>query len=137
MRSLRKVTLLLFVVVLISCDKANEPKLNNSDELIGYWINPVAVDTAWKYERANQLKENESGFSFQSGQLFLERKNAGWCGTPPITYADFDGTWAQSDSLIDITVAYWGGVAKYQWKIVSVSNDVLIISKLKEQYQSK
>lgn len=68
--------------------------------------------------------------------MFIERKNAGWCGTPPIAYADFNGSWAKNDSLIDITVDYWGGVANYHWKIISIDNNNLILCKLKEEYHS-
>jgi len=63
--------------------------------------------------------------------------DTGWCGTPPIAYSDFDGTWNKKDSVIKITVAYWGGLADYQWKVISVDNNNLTIYRLKEEYHSK
>jgi hypothetical protein len=125
MKTLNKMILFLSIIILIACEKSNEPIVNDSDKLIGYWINPVAIDTVWKYERANTLKDNDYGFAFKSGQLFVERKNAGWCGTPPISYTDFDGTWTKNDSVINITVGYWGGLADYQWKIILIDNNSL------------
>ena len=68
------------------------------------------------------LKKNAYGFGFKTGHSFVERKNEGWCGTPPVTLKDFQGTWAKHDSLIDINVPYWGGTAHYQWKIISLDN---------------
>ena len=134
MKTINKMILFLSIIILIACEKSNEPIVNNSDKLIGYWINPVATDTIWKYERANSLKDNDYGFAFKSGQLFVERKNAGWCGTPPISYTDFDGTWTKNDSVINITVGYWGGLADYQWKIILIDNNSLTIYRLKEGY---
>jgi hypothetical protein len=125
MKTVNKMILFLSIIILIACEKSNEPIVNDSDKLIGYWINPVAIDTVWKYERANTLKDNDYGFAFKSGQLFVERKNAGWCGTPPISYTDFDGTWTKNDSVINITVGYWGGLADYQWKIILIDNNSL------------
>lgn len=134
MKTVNKMILFLSIIILIACEKSNEPIVNNSDKLIGYWINPVAIDTVWKYERANSLKDNDYGFAFKSGQLFVERKNAGWCGTPPISYTDFDGTWTKNDSVINITVGYWGGLADYQWKKILIDNNSLTIYRLKEEY---
>lgn len=137
MKTLSKVFLSLSIIILVSCQANDELTVIPSDKLIGYWINPVVTDSIWKYEKASSFKENNSGFSFKSGQVFVERKNAGWCGTPPIAYDNFNGIWAQKDSLINITVDYWGGVASYQWKIISIDDKNLIICKLKEEYQSK
>lgn len=118
-------TLILFV--LVACDKNDD---NPSDLLIGSWINPIANDSILTFAKANSLKDNDYGFVFNPDQEFIERKNSGWCGTPPISYADFDGSWSKNDSLIYITVGYWGGLANYQWKIVSVDNNSLTIVKL-------
>ena len=71
------------------------------------------------------------------GMGFSTNKNAGWCGTPPISYADFEGTWKKSDSTISITVGYWGGLLDYQWKIVSIDNKSLTIVKLQEEYRNE
>ena len=129
-----KMILYLSIITLIACEKNNDPIIDKSDNLIGYWINPAANDTTITYTRTNSLKDNNYGFVFKTNQVFIERKNAGWCGTPPISFADFDGTWTQTDSIIKITVGYWGGLADYQWKIISIDNNNLTIYKIKEEY---
>jgi len=121
----------------MACKKSNEIAVDDSNLLKGAWINPVINDTTVTYQRANSLNENEPGLAFKNEQLFLERKNAGWCGTPPIVYADYEGSWAQDDSMINITVDYWGGQAKYRWKIKSLSKTQVTIIRISEEYQEK
>jgi hypothetical protein len=84
--------------------------------------------------KSNKLKENEYGILFKSNGKLTERKNSGWCGTPPISYADFNGYWEEHNSIIEIKVDYWGGLADYQWKIISVDNDILTVYKISEDY---
>jgi len=137
MKSGLKMILFFSLIVLVSCEKNEPVVMNESEKLIGSWVNPVMIDTLWKYQRVATLKDNDYGMSFKEGQLFVERKNAGWCGTPPVAYDDFDGTWTKNDSVINITVAYWGGLVSYQWKVISVDKDNLVIYKMKEDYQSE
>ncbi len=121
-------------IVLVSCNEDNSLNINNSDAIIGNWINPVAVDTLTRFERSDTLKSNDYGFSIKKEQKFIERKNAGWCGTPPISYADFNGTWTMNDSTINITVDYWGGVASYEWKLIDIDNNYLTIWVAKTEF---
>lgn len=125
---------LLTMVTMMACDETIEPKDSPSDLLMGTWINPTPVDTFWQYERAAQLNNGAYGFSFKSNDQFIERKNEGWCGTPPITLVNFEGTWSKKDSLITINVDYWGGKADYQWKIISLDDHHLVIYKVNETY---
>lgn len=136
MKTLAKIILLLFSITLFSCEETIEPKINSSDPIIGSWINPHYMDTLWRYERADALQDDCPGFTFKPEGLFVERKNAGFCGTPPIVYSNFNGTWTKNDSLIQITVDYWGGEADYQWKIISMDDRYLILDKVKEEYRN-
>lgn len=43
---------------------------------------------------------NQAGLQFSGSGQFVERANSGWCGTPPISYADYTGRWRpDGDSL--------------------------------------
>ncbi|HET6556461.1 MAG TPA: hypothetical protein VFG54_04045 [Prolixibacteraceae bacterium] len=137
MKTFNKLLLLLLVITLIGCEETIEPKVSNSNPLIGSWINPQSMDTLWRYERADALQDDCPGFTFKAEGWFVERKNAGWCGTPPITYANFNGTWTRNDSLIQITVDYWGGETDYQWRIISVDDHYLMLYKVKEEYRNR
>jgi hypothetical protein len=80
------------------------------------------------------LVDNEYGIVFNSDGNILERKNAGWCGTPPLIYNDFNGTWEIKDPTIKIHVAYWGGMADYSWKIITIDNNELNIVPIESIY---
>lgn len=131
-----KAVLLLSICILLACEKKDESDNINSDKLIGCWMNPEINDTIWTFERVSKLKNDNYGLIFKSGQTFIERKNTGWCATPPITYSDFEGAWTRNDSIIDISVEYWGGEADYKWQIISVDENNLTICKIKEEFQN-
>jgi hypothetical protein len=41
-----------------------------------------------------------------------------------------------TDSIINVSVDYWGGLADYEWKIISIEMNKLTVLKLKEEYHS-
>jgi hypothetical protein len=119
----------------LSCQKDNGFDLTKSHEkLIGYWVNPSYPDSFLILSKYSRLKENEYGIAFMSDGSLVERKNAGWCGTPPISYGDFNGTWNMKDSIVNINVDYWGGKANYTWKIVFLSDTELKILVKEQKY---
>jgi hypothetical protein len=123
--------------MLISCEKENNISTDVSENFIGNWINPVMVDSNWMYERSRFLKDNEYGFSLKTEDIFIERKYAGWCGTPPAAYSDFNGTWNLADSIFNITVGYWGGAVEYKWRLIEVEEDKLLVYKLSEEFHNE
>ena len=135
MKTFGKVLFFLFLITtMMACEESLQPMDNSSDQLMGTWGNPTQVDTLWQYERAATLDNAGYGFTFKAEDKFVERKNAGWCGTPPISYSNFEGTWTQNDSMITINVDYWGGKADYQWKVISLDDHHLTVYKVKEVY---
>jgi hypothetical protein len=138
MKTSYKLLFLLSVLFLFSCEKNSETIDNSlSNQLIGYWVNPTENDTILTYEKASDLQSGEYGFEFKNSQIFVERKNAGWCATPPITYYDFEGTWSLNDSTLTINVDYWGGTVDYQWKVISIDETSLKIYKADEEYHNE
>ena len=135
MRSAFYFFLLIFsLIFLASCDYDIDLKSENSELLIGNWISPLYIDSLVQYTRAGALKDDDSGISFKSENLLIERQNAGWCGTPPVFYANYDGNWNRNETILKITVGYWGGTVDYEWKIVSVDNNKLMIYRVKDTY---
>jgi len=117
-----------------ACEKDDGPQAD-SEILIGNWINPQVNDTIITYNKSLRLKDNEYGFKINQNGKFTERKNAGWCGTPPVSYADFEGNWSRNDSLLNITVGYWGGLVDYQWKILNLYNNRPTIAVISQEYR--
>lgn len=122
----------IFLFTLFACENKDEKDKDiSTDMVIGYWVNPVYTDSTITFDKATSLKENEYCFAFLEDKLFIERKNSGWCGTPPISYADYEGTWSRFESTIQITVGYWGGLNNYEWKIVNLNDKKLSVLKIK------
>jgi len=120
-------TFLIVAILFLSFSSCKEEPTapNNSERLLGAWVfkgyeNENSGDgDITVLQRSSGLDSSNYGFIFYTEGRLLERKNAGWCGTPPISYANFSGTWEfQSDSLIKINVGYWGGMTDYALKIV-------------------
>lgn len=65
MKTIIKTVLFLFIVSFISCQDDNESiSIDESNKLIGYWINPVSNNSELKLERTNSFKKDEYGISF-------------------------------------------------------------------------
>jgi len=122
--------LLIFFFIFISCKN----KIENYDMLTVSWLEVNIDDSIKTYKKANELDENKYGFTFKPNGVFIERKNSGWCGTPPISYDNFEGTWIRKDSIINIETTYWGGTLNYKWKILSINNTELKTLLLANEY---
>jgi len=127
---MKKLVIMLFALLLIACEKElmDTEALGENEGIIGTWIENGYEADLTLLKRVNNLDPTKYGFIIEENGSFVERKNAGWCGTPPITYENFEGSWvALSDSLIEITVSYWGGTMTYQMRIVSLDAEDLQI----------
>lgn len=122
----------LFLLALSACEQVTDKQ--DPDLLMGSWINPQYNEGIFSFERSTGLVEQEYGISFLADFLLIERKNAGWCGTPPIYYADFTGSWSRQDSIIEISVGFWGGLAEYRWIIRSLDDTHLEIFQEEAKY---
>ena len=132
MKTIIKTVLFLLIVTFIGCDDDSEPIIiNESNKLIGYWINPVYTDLELKLERANSLKKDEYGIAFLEESMCIER-SSGWCGTPPITFFDFQGTWTKNDAIIIMTIDNGiNGLEEIKWEIKTLNDNYLIIERLR------
>lgn len=121
---------MLLTGILLSCEKetADTEKLGQNAGIVGTWVEHMQdADRLW-LNRSSSLDPERYGFTLKEDGEFIEHKNAGWCGTPPISYAEYEGTWlALSDSLLEVTVGYWGGTMTYQMRIVSLDEQQLAI----------
>lgn len=123
---MKKATLILFTLSLLftSCKK-DEIAIDPNNQLLGIWNVSEYVGNTTVYTRSSEFID-EYGYQFKSDGTLTERQNAGGCGTPPITYADYAGTWSViNDTLIQMEVGYWGGVSSYQLDIESVDSEHL------------
>ena len=127
---MKKLLLILLVLVSISCEKelVDTEALGENEGIIGTWIENGYEEDVTLLHRGDRLDPSKYGFTIEENGTFIERKNAGWCGTPPIAYENFEGSWvALSDSLVEVTVGYWGATMTYQMRIVSLGGEDLRI----------
>ncbi|WP_430936828.1 hypothetical protein [Saccharicrinis sp. 156] len=134
MRFILHILVILLLFTCLACENENEPAMHPESNITGYWINPVYYNNIVTYERSYQLMDHEYGLAIKSDNSLIERKNAGWCGTPPLSYADFEGSWSTKDSTIYITVGYWGGTTEYEWKIMRIKEKLLSIEVINQEH---
>ena len=122
--------LFFFISILIitaGCSK-EEIKIDPDNLMLGTWVFDKFDDNSYTFYRSNSFVENHC-YKFNSDGTLTERKNSGWCGTPPVSYADYSGTWtAQSESEIEINVGYWGGSVDYFINILKLDKDSLKVT---------
>ena len=130
---MKRLVLLFIVVALTACEKdlTELEELGENAGIVGTWIDDgQRGDTLW-LKRAGELDKLRYGFTIEEDGTFIERKNVEWCATSSVTLDNYEGTWeAVSDSLLDITVGYWGGMMTYQIRIISVDEKDLAIQYL-------
>ena len=122
----------LFIILILGLLSSCENDFDDISDypIIGSWVNISYDNNLITLEKSKNLKNNDYGITFKGDGSLVERKNSGWCGTPPISYSDFNGTWRIKNSLIQISVDYWGGQTEYKWKVVSIDNKKLVIEVL-------
>lgn len=125
---------LLIILVTISCKKEESSVNPESTYLVGTWVNPQYSDSLITLESSPNLVDSLYGISFKSNGKLIEHKNSGWCGTPPISYGDYEGNWSEKDSVVNIEVGFWGGTVILQWKLLSITNDHITIHQLSAEY---
>ena len=131
MKPIIKTLLLLILVTCVGCDASDDTiPINASDKLLGHWLNPVGNGLETQFERAKSLKNDAYGISFLIENNFIER-SSGWCGTPPLVYADFRGDWEKDDAMITITIDNgMNGMESLNWRIKSLDDKHLIIERI-------
>jgi hypothetical protein len=122
---------IIFAIFVASCSQPTDSDADNymPNNLYGTWVKAGYEENITILRKSGELDDNQYGFIIRRDGKLTERKNSGYCGTPPITYANYEGEWKKlSDSLLEIAVGYWGGTTSYRMEIVSISYDELKIS---------
>ena len=117
------------IFFLISC---TDNPINQSvpENLLGTWIFRSYENEIYTMEKSFRLENDNSGLVILNNGSLIERKNIGWCGTPPIVYGNYQGTWKSApDNMLEVNVEYWGGTEIYSMEIVSVTNSKLVFKK--------
>ncbi len=118
---------LITVLVLISCNDANEPVINSDNLLLGSWSKAHYENDEVTFTRVASLPKEAYGISFLEEGNFIER-TSGWCGTPPLSFFTIEGTWSMLDKLL-IEVTTQDFQASYNLRIVSLTAQKLVVKR--------
>jgi hypothetical protein len=112
--------------VFSACEKEKIEPIDMPVGLYAIWIENGYDDDISIFEKSGEFDENKYGFQLISNGKFIERKNSGWCATPPIIYENYEGKWSKlSDSLINVETTYRGGTMVFDMEIVSMNQNEL------------
>ncbi len=118
--------------------KPNETAVINNNELIGTWVYSTYKDDLLYYKKKNNLKKDNAGIEFFKSGKLIKRQNESGCGTPPITYKNFNGSWEKkTDSTISLTYQNWGGMYQEEWQISSLTKDKMVVKRTSFQMLEK
>jgi hypothetical protein len=127
---------LFITVFLFSCEinnQSNEIIIDpNNSLLIGNWSEANYEDEQITFTRVNSLPKDSYGISFEKNDVFIEH-SSGWCGTPPLIFTDFIGSWEfVEEGLVKISTTSF--VGDFQWRILELSEEKLVVTReLSEQ----
>jgi hypothetical protein len=102
--------------ILCSCSKEDAiiPPHQYEKAILGYWNFEDANTEHTIYKHAEDFS-NTPGFKFLEDGRIIDRKNIGFCGTPPITYQNYTGTWEFIDeNTIQVVSHDWTGEVKFK-----------------------
>jgi hypothetical protein len=121
--------LTLFVAGLTACQPFQIADPDNADPVIGVWVYDgwSQTDTASIYVLRNRLADNQYGYVFKPGGKMVQRVNSGWCGTPPITTADYSGTWQTQGNRLVLRSENWSGPTTQTLTIVRRQGNQLLL----------
>ncbi len=118
----------IVLVVFVGCSKHDDKVLTNSSELyVGTWVNSQFTDSVYIISRSNDFVDNQDGFRINADGTFVQRINSGGCATPPISYANYPGSWTLfPDNTLFIESENWRGVISFEIEIVEVDKDKMV-----------
>lgn len=120
--------IVLAILILASCQK--EDISVSGSEIVGNWVFDRSQDTLYIYKRVLELPENDYGMSIQFNNIYFERANSGWCGTPPIVFSNYPGKWFLNDSILKVNYRNWSGNVNNKWKVTSVNSSQMKLVKI-------
>lgn len=127
---LKKIYCIVLIAFCFACE-SNEITIDEDNLLLGNWISPTYDGEITSFVRGANLPDEGYGISFKANGELVER-TSGFCGTPPLTFFNEEGTFTIENDLINISKS--GYPAFFGWKIVTLTTDKLVVKReLSEQ----
>lgn len=121
----------LIIFILLSFQSISSSSTDNTlhkTQIIGSWIffEDVSNDTFFSIKKVKKLDHDKPGIVFKKNGKLIKRQNSGWCGTPPIAYANYDGTWELRKNTLSLKYSFNNGEMEEEWEIIERKNSILI-----------
>lgn len=130
-----KKLILAFSVLLLLASCAEDDSIPQSGEFpLGAWTVSNYLGNTLTLERKTSLPPDTYGFIFRKNGNLVNRANAGWCGTPPITTSDFNGNWSISNQIINVELRTWSGRSMQGWKVLSANQQTVQVEIVSDEY---
>ncbi|WP_405563707.1 hypothetical protein [Polaribacter sp. Asnod6-C07] len=126
---LKNIVILVFAAFFFSCENNmndEEIAIDPDNLLIGNWVEPFYENETTTFKRSSILPDEGYGIAFKKTGDFIER-TSGWCGTPPLTYFNVDGTFTIANDLISISTASYPSF--FGWKIIEITETNLVVKR--------
>ncbi len=98
--------------------------------LIGVWVYDTTQNNkVTTYRKSKKFLNDKPGMEFKADGIiiFREQDHRGWCGTAPLAFEKYEGSWKVLDSTIFIKVKYSEGTTKQAWELISITPSILTI----------
>ena len=114
---------LFLSIFLFSCEN-NETEIDPSNLLLGNWSHPTYKNETTSFKRTSDLPLEDYGIAFLNNGDFIEH-SSGFCGTPPLVFSDFKGTFTLDDNLVKVNSDYFPN--NFQWEILKLTKNELVV----------
>ncbi len=132
--NLLKIIILFSVIVILSSFISYSDTLE--DKLLGTWVYSNQHNQSIQFKKERSFDSKKPGIEFKKNGTLVKRQNSGWCGTPPISYQNYKGTWkTTSDSTLNIRYEYWGGKIEEDWLITDLSKNIIAVKSLNHRIE--
>lgn len=119
--------------VLNSCVENDMLTLEAREFPLGSWTVSDWQENGFTLERTDPLPENTFGYHFRRNGKMVNRSHSGWCATPPVVTADFDGKWSLKGEVLKLEMRFWGGTIFEEWKIIGSDAQTVTVERLKSE----
>jgi hypothetical protein len=133
-KSIFIVIALLFAGLLSGCSEKYDPQ----NPIQGLWVldkyENIAGEEIISFHRSFKFDKDKAGYEIKANGLLINRQNAGWCGTPPITYNETQGAWEKDGNKLIINGIFWGGTFTTKYEIKQVNGNQLQLKQIDSKY---
>ena len=113
-------------IIFIICAYRNVEVEVPPQNILGVWVYDHSESETRIYKKSGLFEDNKPGLAFKRNGQAIIRKNISFCGTPPITYANYSGFWKMdNDSLLSIKYLDRDRTRQMSLKVLKVDSSTL------------